>query len=134
MVSAVLLGNANVGGQGVFAAGSWRYGEGFRSAVSARMTDNQFLGQAMLATVEGERAERGGAWRAEFMRPYYTDLQRVAWHTQAGMSKTLVELRRPDDLRPAVQLTRNYFDVGALTRLGPPGRFTLLGASITSDD
>ena len=25
-------------------------------------------------------------------------------------------------------------DVGALARIGPPGRFTLLGASITSDD
>ncbi len=132
--SSILAGNANIGGQGIFGAMSWRYGEGFRSAVSARATDNQFLGEAMVATLEAERAERGGAWRAEFMRPYYTDLQRIAWHAQAGMSKTWVELRRPDGLRPSFMLTRNYFDAGAIARIGPPGRFTLLGASVTSDD
>jgi hypothetical protein len=132
--SSVLFGNANIGGQGVFGAMNWRYGEGFRSAVSGRVTDNQFMGEAMVGTLEAERAERGGTWRAELMRPYYTDLQRLAWHSQAGMSKTWVELRQPDGLRPAVMLTRNYFDIGALGRIGSPGRLTLLGASITGDD
>jgi hypothetical protein len=112
----------------------WRYGDGFRPSVSGRVTDNQFMGEAMIATLEGVRAERGGSWRAEYLRPYYTDFQRVAWHTQAGMSQSFVEIRQPDGLRPAVMLTRNYFDAGAIARIGPPGRFTLLGASITSDD
>ncbi len=134
VVSSLLAGNANIGGQGIFGAMGWRYGEGFRDAVSARVTDNQFLGEAMVATFEAERSERGGTWRSEVMRPYYTDLQRVAWHSQAGMANTLVELRRPDGLRPAVRLIRNYLDIGGIARLGPPGRFSLLGASITSDD
>ena len=134
MLTSVLAGNANIGGEGVFGSVGWRYGEGFRSAVSARVTDNQFLGEPMIATIEGERAQLGGTWRTELMHPFLTDLQTVAWHTQAGNSKTFVELRRPDGVRPSVMLMRQYFDAGAIARLGPPGRFLLMGGSITSDD
>ncbi|HEX9485237.1 MAG TPA: hypothetical protein VF929_11680 [Gemmatimonadaceae bacterium] len=134
MVSALLLGNANIAGGGVFGALSWRYGEGLRDAVAIRVTDNQFLGQVMVSTVEGERSERGGRWRMDLLRPYYTDLQRLAWRAQAGASTQYAELRRPDDLRPSVMVRRNFFDVGSIARVGAPGRLGLLGASVTGVD
>lgn len=134
MVSALLLGNANIAGEGVFGAMSWRYGEGLRDAVAARITDNQFLGRAMVGTVEGERSERGGRWRMDLMRPYYTDLQRLAWRAQAGASTQYAELRRPDDLRPSVMMRRNFFDVGSIARVGAPGRLGLFGGSVTGVD
>ncbi|MES2179689.1 MAG: hypothetical protein V4550_17655 [Gemmatimonadota bacterium] len=134
MITSLLLGNANLGGEGVFAAAAWRYGEGFRNGFSGRLIDHQFSGETVVATLEGERASRGGTWRAELMRPFYTDLQRVAWRAQSGMTNTLVEFRRPDDLRPQVSLERNYFDVGGIVRVGSPGHLSLFGLSVSGDD
>ena len=34
----------------------------------------------------------------------------------------------------ALRLARNYFDVGGIVRIGPPGRLSLFGASISGDD
>ena len=68
------------------------------------------------------------------MRPFYTDLQRIAWRAQAGMSNGYVEMRIPNGERPAVNLQRNYFDIGGLARIGPPGRLGLVGVSVTGND
>jgi hypothetical protein len=46
----------------------------------------------------------------------------------------LAQLRRPDGTRPAVELQRRYFDVGAIGRIGVPGRLALVGLAITGDD
>ena len=133
-VSSLLVGNANVGGQGIYMSGSWRSGDGFRDGYAARLIDNQFLGQALVAAVEGERASIGGSWRAQAGRPFFTDLQRVAWRARSGMARDLVELRRPAGSRPSVELQRRYFDVGGIARVGAPGRLGLFGLSITGDD
>jgi hypothetical protein len=133
-VSSLLLGNANLAGEGVYVAGSWRSGDGFRDGVAARVIDNQFLGQTMVAAIEGERASIGGSWRTQAGRPFFTDLQRVAWRARSGMARELIELRRPDGERPSVELSRHYFDLGGIARVGPPGRLGLFGMSISGDD
>jgi hypothetical protein len=133
-VSSLLIGNANVGGQGIYLSGGWRSGDGFRDGWTGRLIDNQFLGQTLVAAVEGERASIGGSWRAQAGRPFFTDLQRVAWRARSGMARDLVELRRPDGARPGVELQRGYFDVGGIARVGPPGRLGLFGASISGDN
>jgi hypothetical protein len=133
-VSSLLLGNANLGGQGVYVSGSWRSGDGFRDGFAGRLIDNQFLGRALVAGIEGERASLGGSWRAQAGRPFFTDLQRVAWRARSGMARDLVELRRPDGSRPSVELQRRFFDVGGIARVGAPGRLGLFGASISGDD
>ena len=133
-VSSLLLGNANLGGQGMYVSGSWRSGDGFRDGFAGRLIDNQFLGQTIVAALEGERASIGGSWRAQAGRPFFTDLQRVAWRARSGMARDLVELRRPDGARPSVELQRRYFDVGGIARVGAPGRLGLFGLSISGDD
>jgi hypothetical protein len=133
-LTSLLFGNANLGGEGVFVAGAWRYGDGFRDAWTGRIIDYQFMQQSMVATLEGERNDLGGSWRAQIMRPFYTNLQRFAWRAQAGQSDAYVELRRPDGDRPAVNLVRQYFDVGGVTRIGSPRLLTLVGFSITGND
>jgi hypothetical protein len=133
-VSSLLVGNANLGGQGMYVSGAWRSGDGFRDAFAGRLIDNQFLGRALVAAIEGERNSIGGTWRAQFGRPFFTDLQRVAWRARSGMAQGLVELRRPDGSRPSVELQRRYFDVGGIARVGPPGRLGLFGFSVSGDD
>jgi hypothetical protein len=133
-ISGVLFGNANLGGQGVYVSGAWRTGDGFRDGYSGRLIDNQFLGRALVAGAEGVRNPVGGSWRLYAGRPFFTDLQRVAWRARFGESSGLVELRRPDATKPAVALQRRYFEVGAIGRVGVPGRLGLFGLSLTGDD
>jgi hypothetical protein len=133
-VSGVLFGNANLAGQGVYASGAWRAGDGFRDGFTARVIDNQFMGQTLIAGIEGERNPIGGSWRIQAVRPYFTDLQRIAWRARMGESEGVLELRREDGTRPGVELRRRFFDVGAIGRVGAPGRLALFGVSITGDD
>ena len=133
-ISGVLFGNANLGGQGIYASGAWRTGDGFRDGYAGRLIDNQFLGRALVAGAEGVRNPVGGSWRLYAGRPFFTDLQRVAWRARAGESSGLMELRRPDGTKPEVALKRRYFEAGAIGRVGAPGRLALFGASLTGDD
>ncbi len=127
----LLLGSANVAGQGVYVAGDWREGRGFRDGFSGRLIDYQFQGKPLIVAIEGDRASLGGSWRAEARRPYFTDLQRLAWRGQVGGSEGYTELRLPNGDRPAVQVRRQFFDLGVLGRLGPPGHLSLFGVSVT---
>jgi len=133
-VSGILFGNANLGGQGVYASGSWRAGDGFRDGFAARLIDNQFMGQTLIAGLEGERNPIGGSWRVQAVRPFFTDLQRFAWRARMGESEGVLQLRREDGTRPGVELRRRFFDVGAISRVGVPGRLGLFGLSVTGDD
>src|SRR5687768_1636488 len=133
-VSGVLLGNANLGGQGVYMSGAWRAGDGFRDGFAGRLIDNQFLGQTLIAGIEGERRPIGGSWRVLAVRPFFTDLQRIAWRARAGESFALMQLRMPDRTRPGVELRRRFYELGAIGRVGIPGRLGLFGVSVTGDD
>jgi hypothetical protein len=133
MVTALLLGNANLAGEGIYASGSWREGEGFRDGIAGRLIDHQFLGQPWIVGVEAERASLGGSWRIDGAHPYLTDLQRVAWRLRTGASKGQAELRQPDGTRPLVALERDFYDLGAIARVGPPGHLALVGLSITGE-
>lgn len=134
VVTYLLLGNSNLGGQGVLASASWRSGEGFRDGIAARVIDRQFLGRPWVMALEGERASYGHAWRVEGVHPFYTDLQRTAWRVRSGTWSNYVELRKPDGTRPLVALRRNFFDVGGMGRVGPVGRLNLFGLSFSGDD
>ncbi|MBA3672710.1 MAG: hypothetical protein H0W68_11915, partial [Gemmatimonadaceae bacterium] len=134
VVTHVLLGNSNIGGQGIYASVAWRAGDRIRDGFSARVIDHQFLGQPVTMLAEGERASLGGSWRLEGSHAFFTDLQRVAWRAQTGMSRRFVELRAPDGSRPTIDLRRAYYEGGGIVRVGPPGRLTLIGGSITGTD
>jgi hypothetical protein len=133
VVTSLLLGNANLAGEGIYASGSWRQGEGFRDGIAGRIIDHQFMGQPWIMGVEGERATLGASWRIDGAHPYLTDLQRVAWRVRTGSSAGYAELRQPDGTRPAVALDRDYYDVGGIVRIGPPGHLGLFGLSVTGE-
>jgi hypothetical protein len=130
-LTSLLVGNANVAGQGLYASVRWRDGHGFRDALAVRLLDHQFIGRPWIFAVDGERASLGGSWRVETAHPFLTDLQRVAWRVRMARSNGYVELRQPDGLRPNVALQRGFFDVGGILRVGNPGRLNLFGMSLT---
>ena len=130
-VTSLLVGNANVAGQGVYSSLGWRNGRGFRDALAVRLIDHQFIGRPWIFAIDGERASLGGSWRVDAAHPFLTDLQRVAWRVRTGRSNGYIELRQPDGVRPNVALQRGFFDVGGILRVGDPGRLNLFGLSMT---
>jgi hypothetical protein len=133
-IASLLLGNANLAGEGVYASGWWRSGGGFRDGIGMRLLDHQFAGQPMTMGIEAERAPLGASWRASGARPFYTDLQRLAWRLRVGSGTGFTILRQPDGLRPGIAYQRSQFDAGAVMRFGQPGQLNMLGLSVTALD
>jgi hypothetical protein len=133
-LASLLLGNANLAGQGLYATGWWRSGDGFRDGIGTRLLDHQFLGQPLTAGLELERTPLGASWRVSSARPFFTDLQRIAWRLRVGSGTGYTMLREPNGLRPAVTFRRSSFDLGAVMRVGEPGRLNMFGVSLTGLD
>ena len=127
------LGDANVSGGGVYAAGMWWHERALRDGYAARVTDYQFLGQPVQATALAARNPLGGEYHLDVQRPFLTDLQRVAWRAQQGEADDYVRFVDAAGGIHADRLTRAYTDVGGLTRIGPPGRLALVGLSVSHE-
>lgn len=130
----VRFGNANVSGQGVYMAGDWRSGGAYRDGYGGRYVDNQLLGRPYTLILDGRRLPLGSEWETQATHPFYTDIQRIAWQARAGAHDDYVQFGNDRNSSHGLRLARNYFDVGGLVRLGPPGRLSLFGASFSGDD
>ncbi len=128
------LGDGNLSGRGVYLAGDWRYGGPFRNGYGGQFVDNQFLGRPYVFAVDGHVYPLGSNWNVGASHPFYTDIQRIAWRARLGAENNYVEYRNTDTSSHALWVARNYFDVGGIVRVGPPGRLSLFGASLSGDD
>jgi hypothetical protein len=131
---ALRLGNSNLLGTTSYLAGSWRDGEGYRDAFGVRYGHQQLFGRPYSLDVELERMSLGDRWLVEAAHPFYTDIQRIAWRMRAGSSGEYTEFPTDTGLSRTLPVERRYFDIGGVTRIGPPGRLTLLGASLSGDE
>ena len=127
------VGENNLGGNAMFAAVEWREGLAYNNVLAAEFTDYQFAGGRQIFRVAGTRFEHGQELRAEVVRPYFTDLQRFAWIGSVGGTREYTQLMRPQQQRNAVNVTRQFADIGGLVRVGPVGRLKLLGFSLTRE-
>lgn len=125
------LGSANLGGQGVQASASWRDAGELRSNFGGRYSNYQLFGEPYQLHLTGARRERGSDWSAVVLLPFLTDVQGSAW--RVGVSRTLdfVPYRRDSGFAAGVGVDRTLGDVGAMARVGRPGRLALLGISAT---
>jgi hypothetical protein len=129
----VQVGDANLSGEGIFLAGEWRYGAPFRDGYGGRFADNQLFGRPYIFTAVGHQQPLGDDWLVDATHPFYTDIQRIAWRALSGAIDDYVQFANDINSSHAIWLARNYFDVGGIFRLGPPGRLSLFGASISGD-
>ncbi|HVZ77953.1 MAG TPA: hypothetical protein VG818_08250 [Gemmatimonadaceae bacterium] len=134
LLTGARLGNGNVDGMGLDAVGSWTHEPGLRAGYSARITNYQMFGVPLQSTVSAARNPLGGSYHLSLQRPFYTDLQRYAWRVQDGGSASYVRFVDPQQRTHVVRLDRQFWDVGWLTRLGPPGKFGVLGVSLSRED
>ncbi len=128
------LGDQNFSGAGIFLAADWRDGGPFRDGYGGEFSDNQLFGHPYTFTANGHQTPLGGDWLIDATHPFYTDIQRIAWRARAGASNDYAQFWRDPDTRHAIRVRQNYFDLGGIIRLGPPGRLSLFGASISGTD
>jgi hypothetical protein len=127
------LGNANLSGAGIYTAGSWQQGNFYRDAYGIRFIDYQLFGRAQHLELNGERHSIGGEWTAQTSHPFFTDLQRAAWRSTIGGSRSYYSAITTTGRTPAVGVDWSFADVGGIIRIGVPGRLSLFGASLSRE-
>ncbi|MFL5575256.1 MAG: hypothetical protein ACJ79S_04740 [Gemmatimonadaceae bacterium] len=134
--SLLKVGNTNVFGTAIAAEAGWREGFFYRDGWSARVTDFQFAGRPYVLNLDARRQPLGGEVLSSIAHPYLTDLQRIAWRGFYGDGRDYVRFVRPDSVAPgdpSISVHREYWDVGALVRIGRPGRLSLFGLSLSRE-
>ncbi|MGH7676861.1 MAG: hypothetical protein ACRENU_00260 [Gemmatimonadaceae bacterium] len=132
-VRSVRVGSANLAGIGVAAAVGWRHEPSFNDRLQVQLTDYQFAGQPFVLNLVSNRDAFSRDERAEMSFPFRTDVQRIGWRTLLGESRGHAQFVQRDSGRLALGFGREYAEVGGIARLGPPGRLSLLGLSMTNE-
>jgi hypothetical protein len=127
------LGSYNVLGHGVYFAGEWQAGGGYRDGYGARLRTTQIMGEPLELTLDGMRSPLGGDWLVGLSRPFLTEYQRLAWESFMGMDAEYLSFHREDALPIALRTDRRFASLGFVTRLGAaqPGALALVGASLS---
>ena len=128
------LGESNIGGFAKQVAVDWRNGMAYNDVLGVQYTDYQFLGQRDELRMEARREPFGQRLNLEVVRPFYTDLQRVAWVASVGGRREPHQFLRGDIETNAVNVRRAFSNIGGLVRAGSVGRLKLIGASITREE
>ena len=127
------IGSSNLGGDGIYLVGNWRHDPRFRDGYGVKFTDFQFGALPYILAADAQQNPLGDHWSIESAHPFLTDLQRLAWSGKVGSSNDYGFFVPTKDVRHALDFRRTFFDVGALVRVGPPGRLSLFGASVSGE-
>lgn len=129
--SAVKFGNDNVGGQGLALAGHLERGFAYRSGVGFEATATQVLGHPYRIELRAERAPLESELSLGFSHPFFTDLQRAAWHMGIRNENRFSSFLRPEGPELSLRVRRTFWDVGVVRRLGRGRRRAFAGALVT---
>jgi len=133
VVRGVRVGSANLAGMGVATSLAWRHEPFFDDRLEIRVADYEFAGQPYVLSLGSVRGPLARDDIAEMTLPFRTDLQRLAWRTLVGESRGYAGFEMRDSGQVSLGFARDYFEVGGMGRLGPPGQLTLYGLSFTKE-
>ncbi len=132
--SALRFGNGNVGGQGMYLAAKVERGFAYRTGVGVYGVAHQVLGRPYMVSLAAERAPLGGRFTLALGHPFFTDLQRTAWHVGYGNVSRYVSFSRPQGDALSLAVRRRFWDVGGVRRIGPSRRSAFVGGLVTEED
>jgi hypothetical protein len=95
--------------------------------------DYQFDGRPYILDLASTREPLGRDDHAGMALPFRTDLQRYAWRTLIGESRSHAQFEMRDTGQLILGYQRQYAEIGGIGRLGPPGKLTLYGLSFTNE-
>ena len=132
-VRSLRVGSGNLAGLGILASIGWRHEAHFDDRLHVRLTDYQFAGQPYVLSLSSLRDAFARDDRAEMTLPFRSDVQRVAWRTLIGESRGHAIFTQRDSGRLTLGYGREYAEAGGIARVGPPGRLSLFGLSVTNE-
>lgn len=130
---AITLGTLNYLGIGMHVEGRWENGRARRNGGGAKLAHYQMFGRPYAMVLEGERHPIGEYYSVGLSHPFYTDLQRIAWHAGYTTTKDYGRLRRPDRVELLQPVDRARWNVGGVLRFGPPRRLALIGGMLLGE-
>jgi len=132
-IQAFNLGTMNLLGAGLHVEGRWEQGRTYRDGYGGKIAHQQVLGRPYGLLLEGQRRPLGELFTVALHHPFYTDLQRVAWHSGYSRSKDFARLRRSNRTELLQPVDRAVWNVGGVVRVGPPRRLGLVGAMVLGE-
>ena len=132
-IRAANIGTMNFIGAGMHVEGRWERQRGLRTGVGGKVVHRQLLGHPYTFAAEGMRRSLGENYSVSLSHPFYTDLQRIAWHSGYSILKDYVRLRRPDRSQLLQPVDRAMWNVGGVIRIGPPRRLVLVGGMVLGE-
>ena len=130
---ALNLGTMNLLGFGMHVEGRWEEGNALRDGYGTRLAHPQLFGKPYSVELETMQRPIGEYLIASVRHPFYTDLQKIAWHTGYSISRDFARLRRTDDSQLLQPIDRSMWNVGGVLRFGPPRKLGLIGAMVIGE-
>jgi hypothetical protein len=117
-LSALKLGNSNLGGNGLMAAIGWRDGDFYRDGFSVELRKHGLFGQPVVVGMEATRNPLGHDISVTAQRPFFSNMQRFGWYAGAREFKAFESFVRPDDVPLFLESKRLEWSAGAVARIG----------------
>ena len=115
-LSNVKYGNSNIGGTGLLAAGQWRDGRAYRDGLSLSMRQYGLAGQPVVAELDAHREPLGGSFSADVSRPFFSDLEHIAWYMGGTHENAYRPFVRPSEDGLIVPVARDVWSTGVVAR------------------
>ncbi|MGH7638642.1 MAG: hypothetical protein ACREOK_13425 [Gemmatimonadaceae bacterium] len=132
-IRALSLGTMNFLGAGMHVEGRWERYKERRHGFGGKIAHPQLLGRPYALLLDGMRRTLGENYLVTLSHPFYTDLQRIAWHSGYSVLKDYFPLRRPDHTALIQPVDRWMWNVGGVIRLGPPRQLVLIGGMLLGE-
>jgi len=116
--SALRFGNGNVAGQGLHLAGNVERGFAYRAGLGVEATAYQVLGRPYTLSFVAARPPLGSTLSLALGHPFFTDLQRTAWHVAFRDVNSYASFVRPDGDDLSLGVERRFWDLGGVRRFG----------------
>ncbi|MEP6992686.1 MAG: hypothetical protein ABJA80_17255 [bacterium] len=125
------VGNENVAGQALRVEARVERGRAYRTAYGGRVERDVMFGHSFRVVLEADRYQMGQRVGAELEHPFFTDLQRLSWHTGFSRADNYLRLDRPSHEPLALQFNDRSWDASALLRLFGTQTVALLGGAVS---
>jgi hypothetical protein len=131
--SALRVGNANIAGQGLYVAGNVQRGFAYRTGAGVTAVAYQAFGRPYTLALVAEREPLGSTLTLALGYPFFTDLQRSAWHVGYSNADRYRSFVRPELDALSLGIRRKFWDVGGVRRVGLGRRSAFVGALVTHE-
>lgn len=132
-ITSLRLGNANIAGEGVYGALSWERGFAYRTGFGAQFEHFHVFQRPYTLTLIAERHPVAHELSAGFAHPFYTTLQRDAWHIGVSDIQGYQSFLRPEGDALSLGLVRRLFDVAGVFRIAGANSGVYAGAGLTHE-